>query len=98
MVDSESKKTRDREEEEILGTPNTERRKRKRHLREENRSRECSNSRKMMEQWSGLSEKEGDVEEKKKEEATPKRADMKKIPQRNEKVNERKRRNHCKVC
>ena len=39
----------------------------------------------MMEQWSGLSEKEGNAGENEKEEATPKRADMKKTSQRNEK-------------
>ena len=42
-----------------------------------NRSRECSNSRKMMEHWNGLSEKKGDAEKNGKEEATPKRADKK---------------------
>ena len=44
MADSESKETKDREGEEILGTSNTEKKKRKRHSKEENRSKECSNS------------------------------------------------------
>ena len=44
MVDLENKETKDKVEEEVPGTLNTEKKKRKRHSREENRSRECSNS------------------------------------------------------
>ncbi|KAK1131942.1 hypothetical protein K0M31_016084 [Melipona bicolor] len=59
MVEVESKEI----ESDAPGTPNSEKRKRRRPLKEGNRSRESSSNRTMMKQWNGFTGKEDKAEE-----------------------------------